>query len=246
MCTLTYRLTEQGYQLFFNRDEQRTRPQAIQPTKNTLLKSAYPIDPTGGGTWIAVHESGVSLALLNYYQAQIDPSFKSFVSRGVIIPHLLSHIDDIHQQLLTMDLSVYQAFQLCVFNSDLSIQDNKREQAYQYIWDGQQLTFVTLSAETSLPITSSGVDFETVSAYRQQQFNHLISVKQATAADYVNYHQHQGESGKCSVKMYREDAKTVSFTQIEVNQEMSLGSKVNVEYVDYLTPLSDKVLSLTL
>ena len=246
MCTLTYRLTEQGYQLFFNRDEQRTRPQAIQPTKNKLLKSVYPIDPTGGGTWIAVHENGVSLALLNYYQAQIDPSFKNFVSRGVIIPHLLSHIDDIHQQLLAMDLSVYQAFQLCVFNSDLSIQDNKREQAYQYIWDGQQLTFVTLSAETSLPITSSGVDFETVSAYRQQQFNHLISAKQATAADYVNYHQHQGESGKCSVKMYREDAKTVSFTQIEVNQEMSLGSKVNVEYVDYLTPLSDKVLSLTL
>ncbi len=246
MCTLTYRLTELGYQLFFNRDEQRTRPQAIQPTKNTLLKSVYPIDPTGGGTWIAVHETGVSLALLNYYQAQIDPSFKSFVSRGVIIPHLLSHIDDIHQQLLTMDLSVYQAFQLCVFNSDLSIQDDKREKAYQYIWDGQQLTFATLSAETSLPITSSGVDFETVSAYRQQQFNHLISTKQATAADYINYHQHQGESGKCSVKMYREDAKTVSFTQIEVNQGKSLGNKINIEYVDYLIPLSDNVLSLTL
>ncbi len=246
MCTLTYRLTEQGYQLFFNRDEQRTRPQAIQPTKNTLLKSVYPIDPTGGGTWIAVHENGVSLALLNYYQAQIDPSFKNFVSRGVIIPHLLSHIDDIHQQLLTMDLSVYQAFQLCVFNSDLSIQDDKREKAYQYIWDGQQLTFAALSAETSLPITSSGVDFETVSAYRQQQFNHLINAKQATATDYINYHQHQGESGKCSVKMYREDAKTVSFTQIEVNQEKSLGNKINIEYVDYLMPLSDNVLSLTL
>ena len=246
MCTLTYRLTEQGYQLFFNRDEQRTRPQAIQPTKNTLLKSAYPIDPTGGGTWIAVHETGVSLALLNYYQAQIDPRFKNFVSRGVIIPHLLSHIDDIHQQLLNMDLSVYQAFQLCVFNHDLSAQNNKMEQACQYIWDGQQLTFATLSVETSLPITSSGVDYDTVYAYRQQQFNHLIAGKKTTTADYIKYHQHQGESGKCSVKMYREDAKTVSFTQIEVNQEMSLGSKVNVEYVDYLTPLSNQVISLTL
>ena len=90
------------------------------------------------------------------------------------------------------------------------------------------------------------MDFETVSAYRQQQFNHLINAKQATATDYINYHQHQGESGKCSVKMYREDAKTVSFTQIEVNQEKSLGNKINVEYVDYLMPLSDNVLSLTL
>jgi len=233
MCTLTYRLTEQGYQLFFNRDEQRTRPQAIQPTVNTLLNAIYPIDPSGGGTWIAAHQSGVSLALLNYYQAQIDPSLKSFTSRGVIIPHLLAHYEDIHKQLMGMDLSVFQAFQLCVFASDLSAQKGKQTQATQYVWDGRKLTYSTLAVESALPITSSGVDYPTVLAARQQQFNIMIS-EQSTTSDYVAYHNHQGESGKCSVKMFRDDAHTVSFTQISVDQSKALGEKVSVEYVDHL------------
>jgi len=245
MCTLTYRLTEQGYQIFFNRDEQITRPQAIPPTIDCTLNAAYPVDPTGGGTWIAVHESGISLALLNYYQAQIDPSLKSFISRGVIIPQLLKQPDNIHQQLLSMDFSRYQAFQLCVFYSDLSVQSEKR-QAYQYVWNGRSLSFSTISTENSLPITSSGVDYELVSHYRKQQFNALIDINNSTSQDYVDYHQHQGPSGKCSVKMHREDARTVSFTQITVDQTKSLGKRVSIEYQDYLSAQSKSSQGLTL
>jgi len=233
MCTLTYRLTNQGYELFFNRDEQRTRPQAIQPTVNVLLNAIYPIDPSGGGTWIAAHESGISLALLNYYQAQIEPSLKNFTSRGVIIPHLLADHENIHQQLLKMDLSVFQAFQLCVFDSDLSSKPNKQKLVTQYVWNGKKLTYSILSAEQSQPITSSGVDYPMVLAARQQQFKTMIS-SQSTTQDYIAYHHHQGESGKCSVKMFREDAHTVSFTQISVDQSQALGQKINVEYVDHL------------
>ena len=233
MCTLTYRLTTQGYELFFNRDEQRTRPRALQPTVNSSLNAIYPIDPSGGGTWIATHQNGVSLALLNYYQAQVDPNTKNFTSRGVIIPHLLAHYKDIHKQLIEMDLSVFQAFQLCVFASDLSAQKGKQTEVTQYIWDGSKLTYSTLAAENALPITSSGVDYPIVLAARQQQFNLMIS-EQSTTSDYITYHNHQGESGKCSVKMFRDDAHTVSFTQISVNQSKLLGEKVNVVYVDYL------------
>ena len=235
MCTLTYRLTAQGYQLFFNRDEQRTRPQAVPPTIDEALQSAYPIDPTGGGTWIAVHQSGVSLALLNYYQAQVKSGLKTFISRGVIIPKLLLDSENIHNALLNMDLSVFQSFNLCVFGCNLSAKKGQEEQATQYIWNGQDLTFSTLKVLDSQPITSSSVDFETVYAYRKQQFNNMINT-QATMADYLAYHQHQGESGKCSVNMFREDAKTVSFTQISVDQNQVLGQKVNIEYLDYLIP----------
>ena len=232
MCTLTYRLTTQGYQLFFNRDEQRTRPQAMPPAIDKTLQSAYPIDPSGGGTWIAVHQSGISLALLNYYQAQVKPGLKTFISRGVIIPKLLANNGNIHNALLNMDLSVFQAFKLCVFDRDLSA---KKGQATQYIWNGEELAFSTLKVLDSQPITSSSVDFETVYAYRKQQFNNMIN-NQATIVDYLAYHQHQGESGKCSVKMFREDAQTVSFTQISVDQKQKLGQKVNIEYLDYLIP----------
>jgi len=239
MCTLTYRLTDQGYQLFFNRDEQITRPQAIKPTKNIELKAIYPIDPTGGGTWIAVHESGTSLALLNYYQAQVDPRLKKFTSRGVIIPNLLANVEDIHQQILAMDLSVFQAFQLCVFDAQLSATSGNHELSMQYIWDGVELTYSTLSVQTSLPITSSGVDFPMVYAYRKQQFSQMIEHHNAEQSNYIAYHQHQGASGKCSVKMQREDAKTVSFTQISIDQKEGLGNKVTIEYVDYLASSPD-------
>lgn len=233
MCTLTYRLTDQGYELFFNRDEQRTRQQAIHPTFNVSLNAIYPIDPSGGGTWIAAHESGISLALLNYYQAQVDPSLKDFTSRGVIIPHLLADHENIHQQLLKMDLSLFQAFQLCIFDSDLSLKPNKQKLATQYVWNGKKLTYSILSAEHSQPITSSGVDYPTVLAARQQQFKAMIS-SQSSTQDYIAYHHHQGESGKCSVKMFRDDAHTVSFTQISVDQSKALTEKVHLEYVDYL------------
>jgi uncharacterized protein with NRDE domain len=234
MCTLTYRLTSQGYQLFFNRDEQKTRPQAIQPTINPSLNAIYPIDTSGGGTWIAAHESGLCLALLNYYQAQVDPVTKNFTSRGVIIPQLLAQHHDIDGQLRKMDLSHFQAFQLCVFSSDLSIQSGKDKLANQYIWDGKTLTSSILSVQDSLPITSSGVDYEVVLASRQRQFKQMILDKQATVNDYIAYHCSQGESGKCSVKMYRDDAQTVSFTQISVDQSKKIGKKVNLDYIDYL------------
>lgn len=245
MCTLTYRLTENGYQLFFNRDEQITRPHAIAPALNTALKSIYPIDPTGGGTWIAAHESGVSLALLNYYQAQIDSAKKIFTSRGVIIPHLLTCSENIHVELMKMDLTVFQAFKLCVFGHDLSMKSEKKEQAKEYIWDGKKLTYSILSAQNSLPITSSSVDYEFVYAYRKEIFKQMIITTKATSADYITYHQHQGESGKCSIKMARSDAQTVSFTQINVNQSELFGGKVKVEYVDYLNQHANESLSLT-
>lgn len=246
MCTLTYRLTEQGYQLFFNRDEQRTRPQAIKPTIDGKLNSAYPIDPMGGGTWIAVHESGVTLALLNYYQAHVASSLKHFTSRGVIIPSLLAQPEHIHQQLLDMDLSIFQAFQLCLFDKQLSADKSKAGLAVKYIWDGKSLTFSSLSADSSLPITSSSVDYEMVYAFRKQQFEKIVEKGEASFKDYIKYHNDQTGMGKCSVKMSRKDAKTVSFTSITVDQTLTIGHKVNVDYVDYFLPQASRLSSVTL
>lgn len=230
MCTLTYRLTSWGYQLFFNRDEQNTRPQALKPTLDRTLKSIYPIDPSGGGTWIAVHENGTSLALLNYYQAKGDVSVTTFTSRGAIIPALLSVVD-IHAHLRVMDFSAFQPFQLCIFDNKLSMQSGD---ASQYVWDGKELHFSPICYLSSLPITSSSVDFEAVSAYRKQQYNQMMMKAHTNAMDFIHYH-HEAGVGAWSVKMQRKDAKTVSFTQITVKHHEQKDKKIEVEYRDHIS-----------
>ena len=69
MCTLTNLLNDIGYELFCNRDKQRSRLPAIPPKFNQARNAIYPVDPQGEGTWLAVNQQGLTLVLLNYYQA---------------------------------------------------------------------------------------------------------------------------------------------------------------------------------
>ena len=221
MCTLTYRLTDAGYELFFNRDEQRSREQALPPEINKSLNAIYPVDPAGKGTWIAVHQSGLSLALLNYYQAEKKAVAGEFTSRGEIILTLLATPESPVETLKSLMLNCYQPFQLCLFESGLT-SSNKQLLCFQ--WDGEQLN----ELKQTLPITSSGVDYPQVYQARKKMFKKMVATNQPTTQQLINYHQSQQEQGKLSVQMFRDDAKTVSFSRICV------ADKVQFEYIDYL------------
>ena len=68
MCTVTFMPRRTGYCLAMNRDEKRTRPEGCLQPREILVAIGviYPSEP-GGGTWIALNDSGVSLALINWY-----------------------------------------------------------------------------------------------------------------------------------------------------------------------------------
>ena len=76
MCTLTYLLTDISYALFFNRDDQRSRLPAIPPKVNQNLNAIYPVDPQGEGTWFAVNQQGLTLALLNQLNSVKENEFE--------------------------------------------------------------------------------------------------------------------------------------------------------------------------
>ena len=67
MCTVSWLRQSNGYQLFCNRDEKRTRRPSSGP--QLLVRDGVrflaPIDADFGGTWIAVNEFGLSLVLVN-------------------------------------------------------------------------------------------------------------------------------------------------------------------------------------
>src|SRR6266404_2165316 len=68
MCTVTFMPRRTGYCLAMNRDEKRTRPAGLPPAQRTIGGHGviYPSE-AGGGTWIALNDSGVSFALINWY-----------------------------------------------------------------------------------------------------------------------------------------------------------------------------------
>lgn len=226
MCTLTYRLTKVGYELFFNRDELHSRSQAIIPKIDKRLNAIYPVDPIGKGTWLAVHQSGLSLALLNYYHAESGQSEHKtltvpFTSRGEIILKLLENAPHVINALKTMPLHTYQPFQLCLFAHDLTLVD-KAPRYFQ--WDGEHL----IELQQTLPITSSGVDYPQVYQARKITFQQMVEIDSPTEKQLLHYHQSQQSDGKLSVKMSRIDAQTVSFSQI------SVGKNIEFDYMDYL------------
>lgn len=81
-----------GVLLTSNRDEKQYRSLALVPHtySNHLGKVMYPLDPDGGGTWIAVHENRNAIVFLNggFESHQPNPPYRR--SRGLILLDLLA------------------------------------------------------------------------------------------------------------------------------------------------------------
>ena len=238
MCTVSWLITDAGYQLFFNRDEQRSRSKALppQPFQNSDVTTLMPIDPDGGGSWISVNDQGLTLCLLNFYQGRLPDGLLH--SRGQLLKNLsaLKTQSEITTQLNTMDLYQYAPFTLLAFSPD------NRSLGFQ--WDGETLQTLSILS----PMTSSSVEFDRVYSARQNSFSDLGDAPDADQL--LAYHlshqpihsahsstpssnQHQcvknGQliQGEQSVCMHRDDAKSVSFSHIEVTSE-----QVSFNYLD--------------
>ncbi len=220
MCTVSWlprvdNKRPRGYQLFFNRDEQRTRAKAIAPEciVQDGVRVLMPIDPDGGGSWISVNEKGLSLCLLNFYQGKMPTKALAkgnLISRGQLLRGLspLPSIDVLQDVLDRTDLTRYAPFTLIALSSML---EDQGQLAFGYQWTGSELRPFT--PENFM--TSSSVKFDEVSATRHRLFKTLTSSADPEALHQF-HHAHDGDKNYRSVCMHREDAKTVSFSHIIV------------------------------
>ncbi len=223
MCTLTWLLDNNGYEVFFNRDEQRSRPKAALPVYDAATESIFPIDPgqkdsTGKGTWIAVNKNGLSLCLLNNYQDSIKAGDgDNFTSRGLLIPKLihLNAPEKIIDSLEAINLKDFQPFSLCIFPSSLSITNNR---VFTCTWNGKVLT----QGFAVSPVISSAVQLENVARSRTELFKHLAAQKNLNTDSLLDFHcSHKPEKGKLSVCMHRDDASTQSLSHIRAGKNIS-------------------------
>jgi hypothetical protein len=214
MCSVSWLINKSGYQIFFNRDEQKTRAKALPPVELNMgrVSVIMPIDPLGQGSWISTNDMGVSLCLLNNYQAS-NPN-DVVLSRGLLLKELAKaeSIEGVREACSLLNLRQFAPFSLLAF--DLGIcQQGKSVIVFE--WNGVKCSI----HPTDSPLFSSGMDLSNVTNYRDAVFRRIVG-DDPTEEKLLAFHRHHHtEQPHMSVCMHRKDAETVSFTQVVVSEQ---------------------------
>lgn len=212
MCTVTFIARQNGYALGMNRDEQLTRVPGLPPQKLRLNGRTVicPSEP-GGGSWIALNDAGVTFALINWYAVTARINQRS-VSRGRVV-NAVSPVDSADaatKTLRRLPLARLKPFRL------MGIFPPTRE-TIEWRWDSKELIQQVHPWETR-QWSSSGFDEPTAQRIRGRTFG-LARAHEATdsLAWLRRLHgSHSPTPGPFSICMHREDAATVSYTEVSV------------------------------
>jgi len=202
-----------GFRVACNRDELRSRPPALPPVTRRFGSHdvTFPVDPISDGTWIAASDAGLAMALLNANPSRCGVSQSPRLSRGLIIPSLLWRDDTraILRRALRINPSDFLAFRLLIIDS------NSWSELYG---NGHSLS-VSSHPFDGAPImfTSSGLGDDRVEGPRRLLFDRMIRTADISARSQDDFHHHSWpDRPHLSVRMRRADARTVSYTTIEM------------------------------
>lgn len=214
MCTVSWMLSDRNYKLYFNRDEQRSRPRADAPKVKSLngIEVISPHDSTGGGSWIAVNQFGLTSFLLNNYGAVIsDMRSGRFRSRGEL-PMLMaseSGVENANETLRKLDFIQFRPFYLGVVKPPDGL--------WIVSWNGVELK--EISPEIPMLTTSSFRTSE-VEEYRRSRYIEICKEGggKCTADEAMSFHvEHSHPDPAFNPLMSREDAETQCVSVIEVD-----------------------------
>ena len=92
MCTVSFIPVKDKCFITSNRDEKKSRKQAMPPAIYEFEsgKLIYPKDGDAGGSWIALHENGNAAVLLNGAFEKHSPRPPYRISRGIILLDVLA------------------------------------------------------------------------------------------------------------------------------------------------------------
>ena len=214
MCTVTFIARRNGYALGMNRDEKLTRVIALPSARHRLGKcnALFPSEPNGG-TWIGVNDAGATLALINWYSVGASVSSRS-VSRGEVVKLALSSdsfaLTD--AALAELPLARVNPFRLIgVFPAHKAV--------VEWRWNLKQLERRDHRWQTNTWI-SSGFDEPRAQQTRGKIFGKALQQGSAGSADWLRclHRSHAPEPGPYSHCMHRDDAATVSYTEVVVSR----------------------------
>jgi transport and Golgi organization protein 2 len=212
MCTVTLVPYADGVRIVCNRDEQRSRADALPPaSRQTSSGSAtYPIDPASGGTWIGMNDRGLAAILLNRTPPRAPFRRDAALSRGVIVPSLLAcgSIDAAVETVNALDCRQFEPFTVVLSNRTCGV---------SFTSGSTRCTRDCFDISTPQLFTSSSLGDRFVEPPRRLLFERLIVAAADRLAGQFRFHRHHwADARHVSVCMQRDDAATVSRTTIDL------------------------------
>ena len=231
MCTVAFIPdAESGYLLGHNRDELRSRARGLPPERHEGPGASFlaPRDPDGGGTWIGVNDSRMTLCLLNSAErdpARLPPEPRS---RGLLLWDVLAlaSVDAVDARL---DNTRELLGEVRAFHMVAALPGTRARAAVSvhWRWDGENL--VRETREGPAMYVSSSYDQVAVERERGAAWQRLRSggsVPDEPAL--IRWLASAGETlGPFSVCMDRPNAMTVSRTLVRVGARA-----VEMRYLD--------------
>jgi hypothetical protein len=215
MCTVTFIARRNGYALGMNRDEKLTRPAGLPPRRMQIIGRTIlaPSEPSGGA-WIGVNDTGVTLALVNWYSILTRVTGNAF-SRGEVVKASLSADSPAAVVTILQDqpLSRVNPFRLIgIFPTDCAV--------IEWRWNLKRLERLDHPWRTNTWI-SSGFDEPGAQQARGKVFRKSLRDRSAGKVDWLRrlHRSHRPECGPYSTCMHRSDAATVSCTEITVARQ---------------------------
>ena len=209
MCTLSFIPKESGYLVGMNRDEQIARARAHPPC--IIGNAIYPREPSTEGTWLAINSSGLTLALLN--KNEDGPLPVKLRSRGEFIPALISadSLAAVHRRLMEIGFKGVWPFRL------IAISAEERE-VCEWAW-GTQLMQNYYEWEPRHWF-SSGMSDNEANRIRGNVFERAWRRSDAGSPQWLRelHRSHEPTQGAFSACVHRDDAATVSYSEISLER----------------------------
>jgi len=215
MCTVSWTRTNTGYEVFFNRDEKRTRMEGEPPRvwDDPRVKTLAPRDPQGGGTWLFVNEHGLAACVMNAYDSEPgDVSGVFWSSRGKLLLQLAAAdaLGELRQRLS-------RALQKARYRPGFVLAWDRAGAGRCWSWERNALE--DLGEPPRPMLATSSFDSRQVIAARRAAFRRICGpdVSSPDPDALRRFHLAEDQAPDAyTVRMSREDARTVSLTQIRV------------------------------
>ena len=219
MCTVTFVPKRLGCLVAMNRDDMRTREQALAPEVRAVgsTTAAYPME-RGGGTWCGANAHGLIFALLNWHVAKGTKQR----TRGEVIPSVLGcpNLNEVKKMIEHLHFVGMLPFRLIGFSTS-------EKAIREWRWDGARVDGISHPWELGHWF-SSGMSDESAEAARRPVCVAAEQDATARSAAWVRrlHRSHQPERGAFSICVHRPDAATLSYTEF-----LSTPRRITVRYL---------------